>query len=790
MKRPLCLVCLLFMALLYAAVWFGMPPAWGNPLPAPVRSELQDEVVQICGEVESSQETDDTRILVLSNAILFFHSKKLPIQKAKVTLTENVPVPCGTVLLVSGKLREIPKPRNPGEFDSRTYYSARKIYYSLESAEIQDSSPDYDPIRQKLADLKKGLYEGLLISAGKDAPTFAAIVLGDRTGLDEETNLLYRMTGIMHLFALSGLHISILGMGLYNVLMKAGAGIWPSSLAAMSFVIPYAVMTGSSFSAIRAVMMFLLAMGGKILGRVYDTLTALAFTAILMLMESPACLYDSGFLMSFMAVAGAAWVLPGITGIVESVPGFQWLGEESAEKTAVAGSFFQTKGKDLLRKGRKAGVKMLLASAAIQLTTLPVTLWFYGEVSLAGIFLNLLILPTAGIVLISAFSTALLGFVGIVRGGSIWLLISAAKMTAIPGRLFVRLYETMSRMASGLPFCTWIGGRPALWQCAMYYLLLACAVFSAYQYRSRIKNTWVLKGGQLIRFVYKCSFFILLLLALPGICFRNRSLFQIAFLDVGQGDGIVIRTPDGQSFMIDGGSSGKKNLAKYQLMPYLKNQGISYVDAIFISHTDLDHISGVLQLLETISSGLTTIRVGTLVLPDWKDPPDTWTELAKAARTAGAKVVTGHRGDVFQGKDVQFRLISPQSRIVAEDINEAGMVMEMTYGNFKALFTGDIGEGTENELLTDGQLEDVDVLKVAHHGSRFSSSDLFLKAVHAETAVISCSENNTYGHPAPETVDRLNEAGCRVEYTMKSGAVTIQTDGERIKVERYIQIKG
>ena len=225
-------------------------------------------------------------------------------------------------------------------------------------------------------------------------------------------------------------------------------------------------------------------------------------------------------------------------------------------------------------------------------------------------------------------------------------------------------------------------------------------------------------------------------------------------------------------------------------MPYLKNQGISYVDAIFISHTDLDHISGVLQLLETISSGLTTIRVGTLVLPDWKDPPDTWTELAKAAWTAGAKVVTGHRGDVFQGKDVQFRIISPQSGVVTEDLNEAGMVMEMTYGNFKALFTGDIGEGTENELLTDGQLEDVDVLKVAHHGSRFSSSDLFLKAVHAETAVISCSENNTYGHPAPETVDRLNEAGCRVEYTMKSGAVTIQTDGELIKVERYIQIKG
>ena len=126
MKRPLCLVCLLFMTLLYAAVWFGMPPAWGNPLPAPVRSELQDEVVQICGEVESSQETDDTRILVLSNAILIFHSKKLPIQKAKVTLTENVPVPCGTVLLVSGKLREIPKPLS---LQGRTLQRLRLLFW-------------------------------------------------------------------------------------------------------------------------------------------------------------------------------------------------------------------------------------------------------------------------------------------------------------------------------------------------------------------------------------------------------------------------------------------------------------------------------------------------------------------------------------------------------------------------------------------------------------------------------------------------------------------------------------
>ena len=282
---------------------------------------------------------------------------------------------------------------------------------------------------------------------------------------------------------------------------------------------------------------------------------------------------------------------------------------------------------------------------------------------------------------------------------------------------------------------------------------------------------------------------ILLAAAVTILSLRGRSLLQICFLDVGQGDGVVIQTPAGACVMIDGGSSSKKNLGRYQLEPYLKNQGIAYIDAIFVSHTDHDHISGLQKLLEDSGDGLTTIRAGYLVLPDWADPPDSWKELAGTAERSGTKVVTSGRGDTFTVKDTTFEILAPNKNTVAEDINEASLVIELHYGEFDAIFTGDIGKETEERLAEDQLLSDVELLKTAHHGSRYSSSKEFLQAVRAETAVISCSYRNVYGHPAPETIERLEEAGCQIEYTMKSGAVTVCTDGKNMAIYRFLAEK-
>ena len=783
LRRPLCLVCLLFMVLLLAAGWLGIPPEWGNPLPEEIKTALQNAgEVRVCGEVESSQDTDDQRTLILKDTFLLVQSTKIPIKRIEVSLTENIPVPCGAVLLLSGNIREIEGPRNPGEFDRKTYYSARQIWYTLQDAQILEASGDYDAVRQGLADFREELFSGLCLAAGEDAPVFAAIVLGDRSGVDEETSLLYRMSGIMHLFALSGLHISILGMGFYNVLMAAGAGLYASSFASLCVAIPYAVMTGSSVSAMRAVTMFLLAMLGKILGRVYDSLTALAVAAILMLMESPACLYDSGFLLSFAAVLGVSLAGPAMISVFRGAA----RNKEPAKKR----SPFK----------RVEPGKLLLSSLGVQAATLPLTLWFYGEVSLMGIFLNLLILPTAGIVLVSAALTAVLGCVGVnLPGSAAVIVITAAKGTALPGRLFLHLYEVLSQAAAELPFCTWIAGRPAMWQCILYYFLLALFVALAGILRKREEEREELrwkhrsareKGEAMcwrrVPLIKRAGLVFLLTAAVLILSVRQHPYCTVTCLDVGQGEGIVIRAPEGGCCLVDGGSSSKRNTGKYQLLPYLKNQGIFYVNAVFVSHTDLDHISGLQYLFELIAAHRTMIRVGELILPEWTDPPEAWTELKRMAETAGVRVRTAKQGDIFASGSLHFRILAPESGSQGENPNEDGLVVEMEYGDFQALFPGDIGSETEKKLVQEGVIEDVEMLVVPHHGSRYSSSDSFLKVAGAELAVISCSEKNVYGHPSPEAVERLEEAGCQVEYTMKSGAVTIKTDGSRIWIRRFL----
>ena len=783
LRRPLCLVCLLFMVLLLAAGWVGIPPEWGNPLPEEIKTALQNAgEVRVCGEVESSQDTDDQRTLILKDTFLLVQSTKIPIKRIEVSLTENIPVPCGAVLLLSGNIREIEGPRNPGEFDRKTYYSARQIWYTLQDAQILEASGDYDAVRQGLADFREELFSGLCLAAGEDAPVFAAIVLGDRSGVDEETSLLYRMSGIMHLFALSGLHISILGMGFYNVLMAAGAGLYASSFASLCVAIPYAVMTGSSVSAMRAVTMFLLAMLGKILGRVYDSLTALAVAAILMLMESPACLYDSGFLLSFAAVLGVSLAGPAMISVFRGAA----RNKEPAKKR----SPFK----------RVEPGKLLLSSLGVQAATLPLTLWFYGEVSLMGIFLNLLILPTAGIVLVSAALTAVLGCVGVnLPGSAAVIVITAAKGTALPGRLFLHLYEVLSQAAAELPFCTWIAGRPAMWQCILYYFLLALFVALAGILRKREEEREALRwkhrsarekgevmGWKRASLIKRAGLVFLLTAAVLILSVRQHPYCTVTCLDVGQGEGIVIRAPEGGCCLVDGGSSSKRNTGKYQLLPYLKNQGIFYVNAVFVSHTDLDHISGLQYLFELIAAHRTMIRVGELILPEWTDPPEAWTELKRMAETAGVRVRTAKQGDIFASGSLHFRILAPESGSQGENPNEDGLVVEMEYGDFQALFPGDIGSETEKKLVQEGVIEDVEMLVVPHHGSRYSSSDSFLKVAGAELAVISCSEKNVYGHPSLEAVERLEEAGCQVEYTMKSGAVTIKTDGSRIWIRRFL----
>lgn len=726
-RRPVCILCLVLMVLLCVADWMGIPLIRGNPLPDDLIEHLEKEAeVSAVGEVERCADTEFSQSVYLKRVSVIYKSKKVSIGNLRVFLKNRQKLPAGSLILVRGILEEVKAPCNPGEFDSRQYYACRHIYYFMKKASVEKKSKGFSRPGQFLLDMREKFGKIFDKAAGESAPVFRAIVLGDKGELAPETKMRYQMAGIIHILAISGLHISVLGVGLYELLMRTGLGIRLAGMVSLTVMLGYGIMTGGGVSTMRAVIMFLVSVGAKLLGRIYDMQTALSLAAVLILLDAPAYLLDGGFWLSFGAVTGVGIIAPEFCGICKV-------------------------------KGRLG--KMFVSSLAVQVTTLPVMLWFYGEISIAGVFLNLLVLPTVGIVLGSGAAAALAGL-----GGN-----AAAMLCILPGRGLLWVYEGLCELAEKIPFCTWVGGKPEIWQMGVYYAMLAIAVF-VWKYRN-------LAGAAVV----------LTLLCTVVIRWRPEADFRITCLDIGQGDAIVVETPSGQNFLIDGGSSNKKEICRYQILPYLKNRGVSYIEAVFISHTDNDHISGIQEFLDYQAAGVSSVKIGSLVLPKWRNPPDAWKKLAESARRAGVKVLTAKSGDVFYGKNVELRVLAPGEEARGENVNEEGMVLEMVYGSFKGIFTGDIGIETEEKLLEEKVLEDVSYLKVGHHGSGYSTGEVFLQTILPEFAVISVSETNTYGHPSGETMQRLQKAGAKVYCTKDQGAVTAEVSRSgTVSIKSYL----
>lgn len=722
-RRPVCLVCLFLMLCLYVTDLVGISMINGNPLPVSVQKYISEHPkLTVSGEVQECQAEEYSLSVYLKQVCLTVGSEQIPIENIKVYLNKEEQIRIGMFLRVCGKLEEIPGPRNPGEFDSKQYYACRKIYYQMKDGEVCDKSTGYSYFGQFLQEIRQKAETILDEAAGAYAGIFQAMILGERGNLDAETKMQYQMAGIMHILAISGLHISFVGMGFFRLLKKAGAGNGVAGAVSAFLIYAYGIVTGGSVSAMRAVGMFLVLVGAGIAGRSYDLLSAMALSAIVLLLDAPAYLYNVSFLLSFGAVIGIGALTPEICSLLNL---------------------------------KKRTAKSLAGSVIVWLITLPIALHAYGEVSLAGVILNLLVLPTSGIVLASGIFALPVGI----------FVIEIAKRVVFPGKCVLFLYEKLCEVVGWIPHSTWIAGSPQLWQCAVYYVMLGVAFTGV-------------KWGK------KAASVALVIFAVVFLGYHSRNGLAITCLDIGQGDCCVLKMPGGENFLIDGGSSNKKNTAVYQILPYLKNQGIAILDGIFVSHTDQDHISGIEELLELCAQKLTTVRVKNLILPDWDTTGGEYEKLKMLAEQTGIRVQTVREGNLLKTKEAQIEILAPENGADGSDTNEDGMVMKVHFGKFRGLFTRDIGAETEKKLLD--LMEDVDFLKVAHHGSKYSTCQRFLDVVSPEIAVISCSAKNTYGHPSADTIKKLEDCGAQVEYTMKNGAITVRTDGEGIWLDRFI----
>ena len=682
----------------------------------------------------------------------------------------------GMKLLCMGELEIFEPARNAGEFDYRLYYRSRHICcrMSAKKAEITDRSAD--PLKAAAYSFRERAREALKqFCTEKDAGLLSAVLLGDKTQMDEEINDLYQKNGIAHLLAVSGLHVSLIGMGLYRLLRRLGlgfgwAGVWSGGLLFL-----YGTMTGFGPSVFRACLMLACSFAASYLGRTYDLLSAMSLAAICLSLENPFVIFTGAFQLSFGAVFAIGWA-----------------GKELSD------------GLECKKEWENA----LSVSLAIQLVTGPIVLYHFFEYPLYGIFLNFLVIPLMTYVVGAGIAGLLMGMAGIS------LLAAAAGAGTLSGaaaaaghllelgaegsmgtcHYIFALYEMLCRLTKRLPGSSLILGRPESWKLAAYYGILAVLLlFLGSRGRKRAETGERTKAGEMMekdreaaakdRFMDRIKIWGCLSSLIVFLLYRSVSGLRIDFIDVGQGDGILLETKK-QVVLVDGGSTQLKKLGEQRLEPLLKSRGIRKIDMAFVSHGDQDHISGLMWLLEED----TGIEIGRLFLPLPGKGEEIYEKLESAAARKGVKTDYICTGDLIQSGKLSLSCLYPYSDTLSSDRNGHSEVLLAEYGDFSMLLMGDLGTEGEAEIAEVwDEKKQVQILKAGHHGSSTSSSELFLDAVRPQIAVLSYGKDNSYGHPHPEVIERLEERGIASWATEEQGMITVRTDGKELEIQGFLK---
>lgn len=709
----------IILLLLGACVWLWCLPEFSDTEDSGGQVNAGDTILAagtVVGIEEKENAYHQKQTIVLLHSVTFcnsnFQQDKKQIGEGVLCYlnTGEIPPFYGQQVLVSGIAGSFSVSRNPGEFDVSFYYRTKGLDFYLEKAEIKRCGESYDVLRHGLYRLRCRLREHIFKICGEDAGIMCSLLLGEKAFLAKQTKELYQSGGISHILAISGVHISFLGVGLYRLLRKLWLQMHVAAIVSGILLMLYVIMTGAAPSACRAGTMFLFCMLADVTGRSYDRRTALAFSALLQILQNPLLFGQSGFWLSYGAVFGLEILLP----ILQNI----W----------------------------KNRVYRLFASGiSVFLITFPVLLISYYEFPIYSFFLNLFVIPLMSVVMAVGLLSLLAGF--------FW--VSLGQFLFYPVHMILWCFESGCRICMRLPGNQWIVGKPQLWRMVLYCVLLLFFCLLGY-YMAKTTTLLTLLGAVWI---------------LTGAASLNGS---ITCLDVGQGDGIVIRDINGYTVMIDGGSSSKSGLAEYTLLPYLKSQGIRKLDYVFLTHADEDHISAIKWLLETEHK---EVEIQTLVLPKLSSPDEAYMEMVRLAGQADVRTQIMKSGEALTVGDMKFYCLHPKEGVSYPDKNEASLVLYLQMNDVTALFTGDMDGEAERRFAEDypKQLGGVTLLKVGHHGSADSCSGDFLKAVNPRYAVISCGENNRYGHPALETLERLEKQGSEIWVTAEYGAVILET---------------
>lgn len=678
-------------------------------------------------EVEAASFRDDRGHVHSVSGGLYLHDR----------LSEGADAPTarsGDRVRAAGKVRLPSRYQNPGKMDSVRRLRGQGItaLFSARSPGVKIEPVPGASLRRWAEAVRQHYRDSMACAMPKgDAAALFALLFGGYEGIRPELTAAFVATGVVHILSVSGSHISLLAAVMAWVgawLRLPRAAVSGLVIAAIAF---YSLLAGLVPPVLRSALMGGLTFLAVALEREKEAQRILAVTGLCLLLFSPLLLFDISFQLSFAATAGLLYLAPRFRDIMRGWPEF-------------------------LRGG-------LSITLAAQLSTLPFLAWYFHQVSVSSLLANLTIVPLLEFMMIAAL---LAGFV------AFFLPLAGQFLFSVDSLLLGLVYE-MARFMARLPGSVLYVPTMGFGVSFFYYAGL-CLWCGAKARREAVWD-WFVAHGRVAGGGAALLFLVF------GVWHISRPAeMAVHFIDVHQGNAALVTTPHGRAFMIDTGGvrdhafdvGGRVDL------PYLYHYGVRALDFILLTHAHEDHAGGTGSLLTRIPVGFV------------------WTghePRAEYAKSLGAEVQASvleklspaQEGAVIDVDGVRVEVLHAPKNVSLSTGNEASNVYRVSYGATSFLFTGDLVEEQEAEVMKKSRRIQSTVLQVGHHGSDTSSSPAFVAAVCPAWAVISVGADNPFGHPRPQVVARLAEAGAEICRTDEDGAIVFRSDGTRLRVERY-----
>ena len=634
-------------------------------------------------------------------------------EKVMLNVISNKSLNLGDRINFNGVLKEPMTNTNPKLFNYKLNLMSEKIYTTMTVKDYQIRSINSEvsfkyKIKDKFTKDVEGIFNTYL---NKDnSQLITSIILGESSYIDEDDLSLYRELGLAHILAVSGLHIGIITGFLIFIFSRLGIKRKINICLSLSIIWIYGFLIGYPPSILRASIMFSLLFYSSIIHEPYDSINTLSIACLILLLINPYYLFNMGFQLSFIAAFSIVFLTPYIKML-----------------------FYPY-------KGRLSNT--IAALLAVNIGLLPVQAYYFNRIGLLTILANLILVPIfsisliLGLIMVVCFYT--LPFLNIMIG------------PVLNGFLFLQYF--ILKIIPSITIKIFSPGPIAI----VLYLLLIMMVFKIINIEKldkHIKNSIVI--------------YLIFLIIVNSFSIYGDKSIELHFIDVGQGDSILIRTKNGDYLMDTGGSPMENSfdINKYITLPYLEKLGINSLKAIFISHFHADHSQGVPLLVENLK---VENIVGSYIPKDYEFPI----------------IVLKQYDEIMLDKDIKLKVIWP-ANTDSKNENNLSLVALLTYYNNSVLFTGDI-EAEVEPLVADILDENIDILKVPHHGSSTSSTDYFLNKLKPSVAVFSVGRNNLYNHPSTEVVSRYENTNSEIYRTDKNGLVKMSFNKENYNIKRYL----